>query len=218
MPASHKKDSCPPCVKCKSKEINKRILSLLELIKVKEQKIKELTQQNISLREKAFRDHLTGAYNRALLIDEMERFNDIAKRSDVTFVIFFVDLDWFKQINDTFGHLVGDIAISSAAQAIRKVKRKTDIFFRYGGDEFVLLTLLKNKIPAGLIGADANKIRDRIEREVRKRHIEGYEDFITLSASVGFHMVDKKKNLNPTTLLKLADRALYERKQKKKAV
>ena len=199
-------------------ELEMQNATLQKLLEKKEKAIENLIRENASLQKKALYDPLTGACNRWKLTEEIEQYDDLARRSDdVICAVYLIDLDYFKLINVIFGHIVGDIAIRSAAHAIMRVKRKYDILFRYGGDEFVLLTLLKNKLTPESAKQHATEIMHRIEHAISQVSLDGYDDAISISASVGFHIIDKNKELNPTTLLKLADRALYERKQKKES-
>lgn len=86
-----------------------------------------------------FVDELTGAYNRKFLLDSYHRVCSEARRTNEPFSVAMLDLDNFKKINDTYGHLAGDQVLSSFSKFIRERLRETDIFFRYGGEEFTLL-------------------------------------------------------------------------------
>jgi len=86
-------------------------------------------------------DPLTGLLNRRAFTSESERFFDLQRRSGQSVVVFILDLDYFKQFNDRYGHQAGDRAIRNQADIMRSVfKRQTDILGRYGGEEFIALT------------------------------------------------------------------------------
>ncbi|QRG67149.1 response regulator [Brevibacillus choshinensis] len=86
-----------------------------------------------------FLDELTGAYNRNSLLDTYQRLLGEARRSDAPLSLAFLDIDHFKKVNDTYGHLVGDDVLSRFASFIQSSADKHDILFRYGGEEFLLL-------------------------------------------------------------------------------
>lgn len=106
----------------------------LELISIQE----ELFQVNQKLEQMAITDVLTGCYNRRYLTQQLEHEVQLNKRYQIPFSIFLFDIDHFKQINDRFGHLVGDEVIRSTADIVREKLRRTDILARYGGEEFTV--------------------------------------------------------------------------------
>lgn len=198
-------------------ELEMQNAALQQLLEKKELTIANLIQENASLQKKALHDPLTGAYNRWMLEEEILQYDELARRSEyVVFGIFLIDLDKLKLLNDIFGHSVGDNALVSIVRAIGRAKRKADMLFRCGGDEFAMLALLKNKITMDAARQHASSMAHRIEFEISQEKLQGCKT-ISISASIGFHLVEKNKTLDPTTLLKLADRSLYDRKRKKKA-
>jgi len=108
------------------------------------------------LKELVFRDPLTGVYNRIHLMDALQRELKRAARNNKSLAILYIDLDEFKAINDTFGHLVGDRFIKAIAERIHSVCRGSDLVARMGGDEFlVLLSDLEN-------AQDAARVSERL--------------------------------------------------------
>ncbi len=110
--------------------------------------------------EKAYNDPLTGLNNRAAFDKSIEQEVDLATRHGHSLSLMMLDLDRFKQINDNYGHIVGDAVLKSFADCIMECMRSSDIVFRYGGEEFVIL--LRNTELAGAILL-AERMRKNIE-------------------------------------------------------
>lgn len=158
------------------------------------------------LKELAIRDGLTGLYNRRHLLelshDEVLR----AKRYGHSISLILIDLDQFKQINDTYGHLVGDEVLRSAAERLGKGLRSFDIFGRYGGEEFVVV-LPETSPDKGCTMAE--RLRSLLEDHDITH--SGYVISVTASFGVsGFE--NDQPDVNLDTLLQLADEALYQAK------
>ena len=112
----------------------------------------ELTRQ-------AFHDALTDLPNRALLSERLTRQIAMADREKREIAVMFIDLDGFKQINDTHGHMVGDAVLTEVAKAIVKCTRNSDVVFRYGGEEFVVILSSADVAAADLIAHIEHAIR-----------------------------------------------------------
>ncbi|MGC8650001.1 MAG: GGDEF domain-containing protein [Hydrogenobaculum sp.] len=115
------------------------------------------------LKEQSIKDQLTGFYNRRYIEEAIEPILNNAKRKDETMGILMLDIDHFKEVNDTYGHDVGDLILKSVAQAIKESIRESDIPIRFGGEEF--LVLLTN-IKPGESEQIAEKIRKNVENKV----------------------------------------------------
>jgi len=158
----------------------------------------------------SFNDKLTGLPNRAFLLSRLELAMERKKRSAgaSVFALMFLDLDRFKVINDSMGHMVGDHLLAAVANRLRNCARPGDVVARFGGDEFVILM-------EPVRGAeDALKVGLRI-REVLSApfHIEGRE--VTSGASVGIALSDE--NVQRTEdILRYADIAMYQAKSQGK--
>lgn len=147
-------------------------------------------------------DDLTGLYNQRYLELILDRELSLAKRNDTEFSVLFLDLDHFKSVNDSHGHLIGSRLLFEVGQEIKRALRDSDITFRYGGDEFVII-LSHTGLDAAV--AVAERIRVQIEK---KRFLARDNLEIRLTASIGvasvpLHAVTKQQ------ILKAADEALY---------
>jgi diguanylate cyclase (GGDEF)-like protein len=153
--------------------------------------------------DQAFKDPLTGAGNRIALNDNLIREMELAKRHDYDLSLLMLDLDHFKAINDTFGHLVGDDVLKAVVNTIQKCIRQTDICFRYGGEEFVVLLNNSNV-------ANARLIAERIRMDISDLCVETEKGLLQATVSTGLALLHSDDDLK--TLLKRADDALYRAK------
>ncbi len=149
-------------------------------------------------------DNLTGLLNRNTFDEALKREASRAKRHDSNLTLLFLDLDNFKHINDTLGHLAGDEVLRKVAQLIMAEKRSEDIAARYGGEEITILLPETNKADGWLIG---ERIRKTIEEA--EIYFEGDIIKITLSGGLASFPIDANDDL---TLLKHADLAMYRAK------
>lgn len=160
-----------------------------------------LKRQYDLLRAMATRDALTGLHNRHYLSDTLETKITIAIHDDLPLSLMIIDIDHFKRVNDTYGHLVGDHVLTGVAQILLEHVRQEDIAARFGGEEFVLV-LDHCELYEACIKAET--IRQMIENL--------YPEGIRVSASFG--VVQLSDHLDkPAKLLKHADMALYKAKE-----
>lgn len=152
----------------------------------------------------ALTDPLTGAGNRICLDNVLAREFELAQRYQQPLSILMIDIDYFKNVNDQFGHAAGDMVLRSVAETIRVTSRCADMTFRYGGEEFVVLL---NKTDHEGARISAERIRSTIAN--LSCIYENKEIPITISAGVATLQAGESKN----ELLKRADQALYEAKQ-----
>ena len=158
-----------------------------------------------TLRALALLDDLTGLYNRRGFSILAEQQLKTANRTKRRMVLLFADLDGLKRINDTFGHSEGDQALIETANVLRETFRESDIIARIGGDEFVVLAIETNGLPAEILTTRLQEnLAARNAREVRR---------YKLSLSVGLARYDPDRPCSLDELLDQADRAMYERKQ-----
>lgn len=152
-----------------------------------------------------YTDGLTGLMLFPKIKDQISNLLDSCSRYNLDFSIALLDLDLFKQVNDTYGHLVGDQILREFADFLTTRVRRSDIVTRYGGEEFAIIfpyTAAENVIMA------LNSIRDSFSQRVQ--HISNFEFNVTFSAGVS--SIDTHKDLED--LLSSADQALYKAKEK----
>ncbi len=151
-------------------------------------------------------DDLTGLYNHRYLEQAIDREIKRAQRYDSSFCLLFIDLDNFKPVNDTYGHLAGSQVLREVAQILKATLRDVDLVFRYGGDEFVVL-LIESDARGGM--KTAQRIRERIQYT---GFSVGGGATANVTASIGVaafpeHAQEKDR------LLALADECMYESKR-----
>lgn len=156
------------------------------------------------LHEGAYTDELTGLYNRRYFCKRV-----LKKRIKSPFALLLIDVDSFKSINDTYGHIVGDSVLRQFADILRKSTRKGDIIARWGGEEFVM-ALPRTEVD------DAFYIADGIRRAVQEHRF--YHEGVTCSItiSIGIASISGKANLDDIEQFFItADKALYKAKEKR---
>jgi diguanylate cyclase (GGDEF)-like protein len=156
----------------------------------------------------ALTDPLTGLVNRAGAYAALERLGHSAARRTIEHIaVLYVDLDRFKEVNDTLGHAAGDCLLVEAAQRLQDCCREDDVVARLGGDEFLLILPLRRSSPV-----NTHLLAERIIRSLEEAfQFDGREVFV--SASVGV-VVSMRSVLDPDELVRHADRALYEAKDR----
>lgn len=162
-----------------------------------------------TIRRQALYDELTGLPNRRLLQDRLSQTLARSRRHGQHAALLFLDLDFFKRVNDSLGHSVGDELLVEIAQRMRSLLREEDTAARLGGDEFVaLITSLDqhNESLGTVVQRRAEEIRAEIERPAT---IRGNEIHVTVS--IGISMLDSSTS-NVDDLLKHADTAMYRAK------
>lgn len=156
-------------------------------------------------------DNLTGVNNRRFFEQRLKEETARVRRSQVPISCLFVDVDYFKQINDTHGHVTGDHVLRHIAHIVREQVRTIDIVARYGGEEFTVILLQTNSARAIEI---AERIRNRIERQP---YLKDDGEAINLTASIGVNTLlpeDCTDDLAKTAkqFIERADEALYAAK------
>lgn len=172
--------------------------------------------QNKELEKLLLQDDLTGLANRRYFEQQLHLELERAYRIGHSTTMLILDIDYFKIINDKFGHLEGDKALKRLASAIKEVVREVDLPARFGGDEFLVL-LPETSLAQGQIVAE--KIRKKISQII----IPSRKGNITFTVSIGMSGTEQDGNYRYTSLdragdelLKRADEALYQAKSKGK--
>lgn len=160
-----------------------------------------------TLENLAHYDALTSLPNRILLEDRIHQNIYNSRRVDNTFALAFLDLDGFKNINDTYGHDVGDNVLIYVSNLLLNTLRQSDTVSRHGGDEFILILSNLNKGK----NIDVSDFFNTLLKNIEKPFLVGDVE-IKISASIGIIMYDSQKNYTPEILLKKADDAMYEAK------
>jgi diguanylate cyclase len=180
----------------------KLVLAALQAESLAETAVSDLDQ----LTHSSQRDVLTGTPNRALMRDRLETAISMAHRHEKCIAVLFLDIDHFKEINDTLGHAVGDAVLQLVASRLESVLRHSDTVSRHGGDEFlVLLSEISHASDAALI---AEKMLAALAAPSRV----GEHD-LHLSASIGISMYPEHGD-DVATLINYADAAMYRAKKR----
>ena len=180
------------------------VLRAREQVSVAELKIRELESQLEQVSDKVLRDHLTGTLNRRGLSESFDREIAVADRQTQPLSIALLDIDNFKDLNDTLGHQVGDDALVHLASVIKDTMRPSDSVARYGGEEFMIL----------LPNSDAEHgatVIARLQRELTKRFFlhDNAKLLITFSAGIATYRTGETQ----AAVIARADRALYQAKR-----
>ncbi len=193
-----------------AKHFNSMSLALRESYQALQSEIEERKSAEARLLYDAFHDALTGLPNRALFVDRLEHvIGSVERHPNEKYAVLFMDLDRFKVINDSLGHLVGDHLLVAVGERIASSLRPGDTVARLGGDEFgVLLQGLREP-------ADAVQVSDRVLKSLaRAVQVEGHEIFV--SSSIGI-AIQSERYTKPDQVLRDADIAMYQAKLKGKA-
>ncbi|MBY0540905.1 MAG: EAL domain-containing protein [Arcobacteraceae bacterium] len=181
---------------------NVRVSAILDIseIKEKEKEILQLAQY----------DHLTELPNRLMLREIFSFMSKRVKRENHYGALLFIDLDYFKMVNDIKGHTAGDLVLIETAKRLKKILREADFVARLGGDEFVILIDTKSN-DKELVIKDINIISKKILKEIKKPYLI-LEHELRLTTSIGIILF--RKNTNLDELMKYADTAMYSSKEK----
>ncbi len=159
-----------------------------------------------AMKNLAYNDLLTGLPNRAFLEETLNNALTEWKDAGTPFAIALLDLDGFKQVNDSYGHDAGDEALKVVAARFNQHKRKEDLIARLGGDEFVLVIKSCNELAAGVCIAE--RLVQSLDSPI---HLRGTPEEIHVNTSAGVAMIDPE-DFEIKTILKRADQALYQAK------
>ncbi len=167
--------------------------------------ITDRKQAEMDMRRMAFSDTITGLANRSLLMNRLDQDLEIARREGHSGALLFLDIDRFKDINDTYGHTVGDQLLQMVAERLKPIIRQVDTLARFGSDEFILLlSSLRNQQDAVLV---VEKISSLMKSPFQLQDRE-----VTISFSIGLALFPEDGG-DAETLLKHSDMAVHSAKQ-----
>jgi diguanylate cyclase (GGDEF)-like protein/PAS domain S-box-containing protein len=167
--------------------------------------VTERTRADERIKYMAHHDLLTGLSNRALFMEKIEEAGARLRRRGETFSVFMLDLDRFKNVNDSLGHPEGDLLLKETARRLKSSLRETDVLARLGGDEFAILQSAETDQHDGAVG-----LADRIIRIINEPFDIGGNK-VTIGTSIGIAFAPQD-GVEPSELMKKADLALYRTK------
>ena len=168
------------------------------------EKTQELQEKSEAMTHLAHHDSLTNLPNRLYFQKQLDLAIESASRSAHKVGVLFLDLDSFKEINDTYGHRVGDMLLQKITEKMRRVADEEDVVARIGGDEF---TVIANKVTPESLEKIAVNIMNEIQKPIK---LDAIELFVTFSIGVSIYPDDGD---TPELLLKFADTAMYRAKE-----
>jgi diguanylate cyclase (GGDEF)-like protein len=197
----------------KMKDQREVLLKQISLLEAQKQEIatqnEELAEANARLELIAITDQLTGAYNRRYIMREIEQELSRSVRHSLPMSITMIDIDNFKDINDTHGHQVGDEVLKEVVQVLSSSIRTSDLLGRYGGEEFIIIAPLTGHQEALILA-------ERLRETVSKWPFETTYGFIKLTISLGVATYDGKTEASQGAILEQllaqADEELYKAK------
>ena len=184
-----------------SEELRARLLVGERILNLQD----DLIAAREELRFRATHDLLTGISNRGTVMDALRNELSRQVREQKPFGVILVDIDHFKNVNDTYGHLCGDEVLQAVARRMRECMRPYDTVGRYGGEEFLIIAS----------AADARgtlALAERIRSVLESKPVVTQAGEVRITASLGAAMSTDARGADPQTLLRLADKALYRAK------
>lgn len=163
-------------------------------------------EQLEQLKERSLKDGLTGLYNHSFLIELFEKELTRHERSGQGLSFIMVDIDYFKKINDTYGHQSGDLVLKKLSNLLTKSVRQGDVVGRYGGEEFGIVFANSSK-------EEAIKACERIRRRIENYIFNVSETDIKATVSLGLCYKEPGKTLTCQEIIQYADKALYSAKR-----
>ena len=192
--------------------VERRFLEAGDLIRIGSNIVKFLSNDHIeaqyheTIYSMMITDGLTGIHNKRYLLESLDRELVRSRRHTRPLSLVMLDIDHFKQINDTYGHVVGDEVLRQLCQRIRGTIRKDEVFARYGGEEFAVVLPESTK-------QTARCIAERLRSIVANDPMEIATDSVQITISLGAAQTNGESALSPEAIIAKADRKLYQAKQ-----
>lgn len=168
--------------------------------------VAKLREHNSQLSAQVRTDHLTGLYNHRHFMETLEAEIERTARSGQPVALILLDLDHFKQVNDQWGHEVGNQALRLTADLMAGAMRRVDAVCRYGGEEFAIIS-------PGTTLTGAIQAAERLRRTIESTPLPVEEQSLTLTASLGLTVHERYRSATPEQLIAEADGFLYEAKR-----
>jgi len=178
---------------------------LTEVLNRLEERTFELMEANRKLNELSITDGLTGLFNNRHFLLELEAEYKRAIRYRRSLALLILDIDHFKQVNDTYGHPCGDLVLKNLAGLLKRCLRSTDVAARYGGDELAILLPETNR-------SKASEVAEKLRRQLEKSPFAWNGDSFSVTCSIGVAAVPDVGIDNWHSLLESADKSLYQAK------
>jgi len=160
----------------------------------------------MNLYESSINDPLTGAFNKKYFLETLSKEFSYSLRHQSSLGLLMLDIDFFKMINDTYGHIAGDIALKEVVKKIKNNLRNEDVLCRYGGDEFAVIF---RDFKSGFVQITAERIRLFFDG----RSINYKDHKVNISVSIGAATIDNENIETSEDMIELADANLYKAKQ-----
>lgn len=165
------------------------------------------TEYHKLLRNMAVKDGLTRIYNKRYFMESLDKEFEFHRRKHGGLSIIMFDIDFFKQVNDTYGHPAGDAVLRDLAQLVEREARGYDLFARYGGEEFAIL--MRDTTLEAAVG-----LAERIRTATERHHFSYEEDELKITVSLGvFHWDGAEEVTQAKALMDFADKQLYRAKK-----
>jgi diguanylate cyclase (GGDEF)-like protein len=200
FPLGPEENSQALCVKTPSKRVIEYLPHFVELLRLCVERIKLYEK----IQELSIYDSLTSIYNRRYFMYRFSNEFDRAKKFKFNVSFLMIDIDYFKKVNDTYGHLVGDVILREIAALIGRSIREIDFAARFGGEEFSVVLPETDK-------AGAIMVAERIRSKIGNRRIKAFDESLMVSVSIGVASFPQN-TLYSDVLAEVADKALYKAK------
>lgn len=164
-----------------------------------------ISLQNVIHYHSSVTDFKTQLYNHSFFIQRLTEELAKVKRYQKCMAVLLIDIDYFKQLNDRYGHLAGDKMLFELARTLEKSLRREDIIARFGGEEFVVM------LPESSLTA-AYQVAERVRTDIEKMKIDYLGKKLSVTVSIGVNYIDPSRIETPQTVIEQADKALYTAK------